>query len=74
MEKHGTYEYKVFRCDYDLTSESACLFFKHKYDEGKWELVCPVHTEVWQGSSSYDKFYIFRRWVEYTLPVNVHVV
>lgn len=34
MEKHGTYEYKVFKCDYDIRSESACLFFKHKYDEG----------------------------------------
>lgn len=65
---HGTYEYTTCKCPYTIGSQSANLWFKHQYDEGKWELVCPVNNEIWGGNSGNDNLYIFRRWVEYTTP------
>lgn len=64
----GTYEYKTFKSPYLPMTDSFHIWLRQQYDDGRWELVCPVNNYVSGGFSRYDYQYIFRRWIEYKNP------
>lgn len=64
----GTYEYKTLASPYGPTDHMFFIWLSEQYNDGNWELVCPVSCYVSGGNSRYDYQYIFRRWIEYKNP------
>lgn len=57
-------EYITLRSPYpDPRSTYFNKWLSEQYDNGNWELVCPVNAYVVSGNSRDDNLYIFRRFV-----------
>jgi len=65
---NGSIEYATLKSPYEPASANQFnKWLKQMYDEGRWELVCPVNNYVASGNSRDDYLYIFRRTVNYEL-------
>lgn len=61
----GTYEYKTLKSPYQPMSEGFNNWLRQQYEDGEWELVCPVNNYISSGNSRDDYMYIFRKYVSY---------
>ena len=62
---NSSIEYTTLKSPYEPTTPKFNKWLKDKYDEGRWELVCPVNNYIASGNSRDDYMYIFRRTINY---------